>query len=410
VTGLPVLREQAEESVPAESNPPARTIAVLALASAITPFAVDTYLSGLPRIAREFGVSTSTVQLTLTAFLFGLAFGQLVIGPLSDGIGRRKPLLIGSAICIGASILCAVAPSVELLIAARFVQGFTGAAGAVLGRAVIADRTKGEATARYFSLLMVTAGVAPIIAPVTGAALIGSIGWRGVLWVVAAVTVLMSVSVATSIPESLPPERRHSGGLRGFVIRARGVLGNRSFVGYTAAFSFGFMTMFAWVSASPFVLQDMFGLSTAHYALAFATCAGALLTANATNARIVGRVGAHNMARLGLTGLCTSSALMAVNVGVGTYLWPTLILTASAIGSMGFLLSNCAALAIGQVRHAAGTGSAILGASQFGLGAVVAPVVGLGGSHSAVPLGISMICTATIAAIAFVSAARGSAR
>src|SRR5664279_88396 len=166
-------------------------IAVLALAAAISPFATDMYLAGLPRIAREFGVSTSTVQLTLTAFLLGLAVGQLTIGPLSDGIGRRAPLLVASAICIVASVLCAVAPTVGLLIAARFVQGFSGAAGAVLGRAVITDRTTGPTTARYFSLLLAISGVAPIIAPVTGAALLTPIGWRGILWVVTGVSALV---------------------------------------------------------------------------------------------------------------------------------------------------------------------------------------------------------------------------
>ena len=388
-------------TVTTTSTLPRRTIAVLALASAITPFAVDTYLSGLPRIARDFGVSTSVVQLTLTAFLFGLGSGQLVIGPLSDTVGRRRPLLIGSAVCIGASVLCALAPNAGLLIAARFVQGFTGAAGAVLGRAWITDRTTGPATARYFSLLMVTSGIAPVIAPLTGAALIGSIGWRGVLWLVAAVSTLMFIGALTTIEESLPPALRHSGGLRAFAAKARTVVSNRRFVCYTATFSFGFMTLFAWVSASPFVLQNEFGLSTGQYAAAFAACTVSLLAANATNARAGGRFGPRRMVRTGLTVLVVASLGMGANVLLGTHLWPTLVLTVFALGSMGFVLSNCAALAIDGVRHAAGTASAVLGASQFGLGALVAPLVGLAGNHSAVPVAICMTVTSLIAATAF---------
>jgi MFS transporter, DHA1 family, multidrug resistance protein len=389
------------------SNPSLRVVAVLALASAIAPFATDMYLPGLPRLARDFGVSSSIAQLTLTGFLLGLGLGQLIIGPLSDSVGRRRPLLIASAICIAASALCALAPSIGLLIAARFVQGFAGAAGAVIGRAVIADRTSGTTTARYFSLMLVITSVAPILAPITGAAVIGSIGWRGILWVITAITVVMFVGLATSISESLPPELRHAGGTSAFVIKARGVIGNRRFACYTATFAFGFMTMFGWISASPFVLQDKLGLSTTTYALAFASNAVALLGANAVNARIVHRYGQRRMIRVGLSSLMTASVLMGVNVALGTHLWPTLGLSFVTMGSMGLIMGNCASLAIEQVRHSAGTGSAVLGATQFGLGAVVAPIVGLAGSHSAAPLAISMIATTAIAVLAFVGAERG---
>ncbi len=389
-------------------DPSVRIIAVLALASAIAPFATDMYLSGLPRMAAGFGVSTSTVQLTLTGFLLGVGLGQLIIGPLSDSIGRRRPLLIFSAICIVASVLCAVAPTVGLLIFARFVQGFAGAAGAVLGRAVITDRTRGATTARYFSLLMMIGGLAPIIAPIAGAALLNPIGWRGILWVVAGISVITFFGLATSIPESLPPERRSTAGRAGFVTNARAVLGNRRFLLYAATFAFGFMTMFGWISASPFVLQDMLGLSTGWYAAAFAANACALLAANAVNVRVVRRVGQRAMIRVGLTGLMSFSLLLGIDVATGTHLWPTLICAFGVLGSMGFVLGNCAALAIDQVRHVAGTGSAVLGASQFGLGAVVAPVVELGGGHSATPLVVSMIITAVIAVAAFVAAGRKS--
>ena len=389
------------------AKPSLRLIAVLGLASSIAPFATDMYLPGLPRVAHSLDVSTSVAQLTLTGFLLGLGLGQLIIGPLSDSLGRRPPLLIASAVCIGASVLCAVAPSIGLLIAARFVQGFAGAGGAVLGRAVITDRTQGSATARYFSLMLVIGGVAPIIAPVIGASVLDPIGWRGILWVVAAIAALTFLGLLTSVAESLPIELRHSEGLRAFLLKAHGVINNRCFLCYTATFAFGFMTMFGWISASPFVLQSKLGLSTGWYAAAFASNAVALLTANAVNVRLVRRVGQRRMIRIGLSGLLPASVLMGVNVALGTLLWPTLVLAFVTMGSMGLIMGNCAALAIEQVRHSAGTGSALLGATQFGLGAVVAPVVGLAGSHSATPLAISMIVTTSIAVTFFLRAERG---
>jgi DHA1 family bicyclomycin/chloramphenicol resistance-like MFS transporter len=404
VTALPGARIDPEANA---SDPSLRVVAVLALASAIAPFATDMYLPALPRIAREFDVSTSVVQLTLTGFLLGVGLGQLIIGPLSDTTGRRRPLLVASGICILASILCALAPTIGLLIIARFVQGFSGAAGAVLSRAVITDRTSGTTTARYFSLMMVISGVAPIIAPITGAGLLGPIGWRGILWVVAAISVVMFAGLATSIPESLPPELRHSGGVRAFALKARGVLGNRRFTGYAATFAFAFMTMFGWISASPFVLQNKLGLATGWYALAFASNAVAYLTANAVNVKIVRRYGQRLLIKYGLSGLVVASLGMGVNVGLGTHVWPTVVLAFMTLASMGFVLGNCAALAIEQVRHSAGTGSAVLGASQFGLGALVAPLVGLAGSHSAVPLAVSMIVTTALAAMIFTAVGRG---
>ena len=216
-------------AAPATSNPTVaaqpslRLIAVLGLASSMAPFATDMYLPGLPRVADSFGVQTSVAQLTLTGFLLGLGLGQLIIGPLSDSLGRRRPLLVASAVCIAASVLCAIAPTIGLLIAARFVQGFAGAGGAVLGRAVITDRTQGSATARYFSLMLVIGGVAPIIAPIVGAAVLDPIGWRGILWVVAVIAALTFIGLLTTVSESLPRELRHSEGMRAFLLKAHGV-------------------------------------------------------------------------------------------------------------------------------------------------------------------------------------------
>jgi DHA1 family bicyclomycin/chloramphenicol resistance-like MFS transporter len=190
------------------------TIVVLALLTAIAPLATDMYLPALPTMVGDLGSSASGVQLTLTTFLVGLALGQLVIGPLSDQFGRRGLLIVGTVVCALAGVACAFAPSAGFLVAARFVQGFSGAAGIVLSRAVIADRASGERAARLFSLMMVISGVAPVVAPLLGGSLVGAVGWRGIFWILAGVAVVMVVGVLSAVPESLPVERRQRGAWR----------------------------------------------------------------------------------------------------------------------------------------------------------------------------------------------------
>ncbi len=359
------------------------------------------YLTALPRMAGQFAVSTSMIELTLTAFLLGLGFGQLVIGPLSDSIGRRRPLLAGVACCTAASVVCAVAPTIEVLVAARFVAGFAGAAGVVLSRAIISDRTSGSATARVFSLLAIVGGAAPVLAPILGTTFVASIGWRGIFWVLTAITVVVLVVATILLPESLPAERRSKTSAAGLRTNARYVLRNRAFVGYTAVFALNFMTLFAWISASPFVLQGKLGLSTGWYAVAFAVNPVGLIAANAVNARIVRRVGTRRMIGFGLAGLATTIVLQGLNVATGTHLWPTVVLALLSMACNGFVIGNVTALALGQVREAAGTASALLGAAQFALGSLAAPIVGLAGNASAVPVAVSMVVTTTLAIGAF---------
>ena len=158
---------------------PLGLLATLALLSAVAPFSTDLYLPGFPQMVADLRTSPTNVQLTLTACLLGLAIGPLVFGPLSDRIGRVRPLLAGAAICVLASLAAALAPTIEVLIAARFVQGFTGAAGMVIGRAIVSDLATGRAAARAFSLLMLVGGLAPVAAPLAGGFIVGPLGWRG---------------------------------------------------------------------------------------------------------------------------------------------------------------------------------------------------------------------------------------
>ncbi|MBY6537120.1 multidrug effflux MFS transporter [Rhodococcus sp. BP-349] len=371
-------------------------IAMLALLAAVAPLSIDMYLPAFPRMAEEFGVSATAIQLTLTTFLVGLAIGNLVIGPLSDRFGRRPLLLVGTFVSIIATILCAWSPTVEWLTVFRFLQGFTGAAGVVLSRAVISDRARGAAAAKLFSLLVLVNGVAPVIAPLLGGAVIGLTGWRGVFWVLAGVSVLMFVGVLALLPESHPAELRSTGGLSAMIADAREVLSNKRFLGYAGAFAFGFGVMFAYISASPFVLQEVHGLSTTWYSIAFTANALGIVVTSGANAKLVDRVRPEALLRIGLVSMVAFSALLVVDAVVGPYLWATLVLLWFAVASLGLVIANATTLALGEARRAAGTGSAVMGAAQFGLAAVISPLVGLGGEGTAVPMAVTMLVSAII--------------
>ncbi|SEH90593.1 MFS transporter, DHA1 family, bicyclomycin/chloramphenicol resistance protein [Mycolicibacterium rutilum] len=383
-------------------------IIVLALLNAVTPLSIDMYLSAFPRMATEFGTAASSVQLTLTAFLVGLASGQLVIGTLSDQFGRRRPLIIGSVACLIATALCIVAPSIGVLIALRFVQGLTGAAGVVISRAIIADRSRGAEAARLFAVMMLIGVLAPIIAPVLGGTIVTGFGWRAVFVALAAINLLMVAGVVFLVDESLPPELRRPGGLGNLASSARSVLGNRYYLGYTLTMAFAAAGMFAYISASPFVLQNIIGLSPQAYAFTFGGCAIAVGVSSAISARVVGRFGPRRVLVFGVAAMVVDATLMLVDVTVGGVTpWATVALMAGFMAAVGFVYANATSLAVTEVRHAAGSGSAVLGFLQYGTGAVTPPLVGLAGSSSAVPMGVVMFGAAAAAAVALFALTRG---
>ena len=382
--------------------PLALWISVLALLTAIAPLATDMYLPALPTVVTDLGSTASAVQLTLTAFLVGLAIGQLVIGPLSDGWGRRRLLLTGTVLCLVASVACAFAPTAGVLVAARFLQGFGGAAGVVLSRAVITDRTSGDRTARLFSVMMAINGIAPVIAPLLGSSLLGVVGWRGIFLVLALLTLVMTLGAAATVPETLPVERRVRGGLRAIATDVRSALGRRRYLGYTLAFSTAFAAMFAYISGSPFVLQNTLGLSTGQYGLAFGLNAAGLVVASMVSGRLPTRFGPRRQLIPGVGALTLTAAAFLVVVLAGTPRWPTLVVLFLAVASLGFILGNGAALASEEVRDIAGTGSALLGALQFGLGALVSPLVG----SSPLRMAVTMLVAASLAVVALSTLAR----
>lgn len=394
--GERAVAEAAEGSGP---GVPARMLPALALAYAVAPLATDMYLPSLPRVTRELGIRAAGAQMTLTAFMLGLAVGQLVIGPLSDRWGRRRLLLAGTATCAAAGVLCAVAPTIEVLVAGRLLQGLSGAAGIVIARAVIGDLAKGSEAVRSFSVLVVIGGVAPVVAPLAGGALAGPVGWRGIFLVLAGLAVLMFLGALLLVPETLPPQRRHSGGLATTVRGSGALLADRGYLGHALAYGFGFGALFSYIAASPFVFQGVYGLSTGDFALLFAVNAFGFTGTGAVNRRIVGRFGARPLLRIGLRAMAAFSAPLCLLALAGRLPFAAAaVLVFLTVASLGLVAANATALATARAPGAAGSASAVLGALQYALGALVAPLVGLGGDATAVPMALAMCASVCVAA------------
>ncbi|MBC6463229.1 multidrug effflux MFS transporter [Actinomadura sp. HBU206391] len=385
-----------------------RLMFILGALTSIGPLSIDMYLPALPRLTHDLSAGASRVQLTLTACLVGLAAGQLVAGPVSDMWGRRRPLIAGVALYTIASLLCTIAPDVHLLIALRFVQGAAGAAGVVIARAIVRDLHDGPAAARYFSLLMLVNGVAPVAAPVIGGQLLRFTSWRGVFVVIAVIGALMTVAVLVGLRETLRPLDRHTGGLAATLRTFAGLCADRAFMGYALSGGLAFAAMFAYISGSPFVIQNIYGLSAQTYSLIFAMNALGIVAVGQIGGWLVGRVA---LRRLLAAGLCMSLAggvtlQVAVFAGLGLPgVLPALFLVVSAIG---LIMPNSAALALsGRPPGVAGSASGLIGLAQFVIGGAAAPLVGIAGSHTAVPMSIVVGGLTAAASLAFLTLSRG---
>lgn len=374
------------------------SILVLALLSAVAPLATDMYLPGFPLISRDLDASAAQIQMTLTSFLVALALGQLLIGPLSDRYGRRKPLIIGTSLAIVAGGLCIVAPDVHSLIALRALQGIGGAAGVVLARAIIADSSANEVdSARLFQLMMIIGGLAPVLAPIVGTGIVALAGWRAIFAMISLLSLISLLGVVFCLKESLPPEDRTTGGVSELWTTMRALARNRSYVGYTLTTGFTFMVLFSYIASSPFVYQNILGFSPTAYSIAFGINACAMIAGGALSAWLVGRVGPRRLTTYGLAMIQAGAllVLLCVLAGAGPMIMaPAIFMTVAPIG---MVLGNASALAIGQAPHHAGTASAVLGALQFVLGGIASPLVGLAGKYNALPMAVLMVSAALLA-------------
>ncbi len=375
-----------------------RFIVALGALSALGPFSIDMYLPAFPALAREFGASPAQTQLTLSACLLGLSLGQLLAGPLSDAQGRRRPLLFGLGAYAAASLLCAVAPSIGALVALRFVQGFAGAAGIVISRAIVRDLYTGIDIARFFSVLMIVSGLAPILAPVIGGQVLRFTSWRGVFVTLAVIGVLLLVGAAKVLGETLPPHARQSSGLRATLLTFRHLLTDRAFMSYAVVGGLASAVLFAYISASPFVLQEIYGVSPQRFSALFGVNAFALMIMGQVNGRIVGRISPQRLLLGGLTDASAGALVLLAVITTGSLglagVLPALLVV---VAGLGFVMPNATTLALmGAEPRIAGSASALMGMLGFAVGAVAAPLVGIAGV-SALPMALVIAFSATSA-------------
>ncbi|MCP1308672.1 multidrug effflux MFS transporter [Paenibacillus tyrfis] len=385
----------------AQGSVPSRRIwmvFILGSLSAFGPLSLDMYLPALPKLADELSSSTSMAQLSLTACLLGLALGQLYAGPVSDVRGRRLPLLIGLILYGVSSVLCAVAPSAELLVLLRFIQGMAGSAGIVISRAIVRDMYSGTELTKFFSLLMLVNGAAPILAPIVGGQLLEVTSWRGVFVVLGLIGVLMLIAVVLALPETLPQERRSKGGLGNTLTTFRRLLGDRTFMGYALAQGFVIAAMFAYISGSPFVLQDIFGVSPQMFSVCFAINGLGIILAGQVTGRLAGRVSDKRLlvSGLALASVAGVALLLAIVSGAGLY--AILVPLFFVVSSVGIVSTAGFSLAMRNQSEAAGSASALLGVLSFIFGGIVAPLVGIAGNQTAVPMGI-VIAAADVSSV-----------
>jgi MFS transporter, DHA1 family, multidrug resistance protein len=398
----PRTSTSAEARSAAPAKAPLKLLLILGALSMFGPLSLDMYLPVLPDLAKSFDTVESNVQLTLTACLVGLAVGQLVAGPMSDAWGRKRPLAVGLAAYALASVLCAVAPDVVSLTAARLVQGLAGAAGLVISRAMVRDLYEGEALARFFSTLLLVNGLAPILAPVIGGQLTRFTSWRGVFVVLALIGVALLAAALLGLHETLPKEARHreEGKGLGATLRTFGVLSrDRRFMGFILTGGFAFAAMFSYISGSPFVLEKIHGLSAQSFSYVFGMNALGIMLVGQISARLVGRVSAERLLAAGLAMSFTGGMLLLLVTAVfGGSLAGTLVALFLVVSAIGLIMPQVTALALsGYAPSMAGAASAMIGTGQFLFGALAAPLVGLGSKATGMPMAVVIAALTTLA-------------
>ncbi|MFI7599272.1 multidrug effflux MFS transporter [Actinoplanes sp. NPDC049681] len=383
---------QAPERLAAPTAPPTRAplrlVLVLGFLIALAPLTIDMYLPSLPTITAELETTAAAVQLTLTGTLAGLALGQLLVGPVSDALGRRTPLLAGIAVHILASVLCVIAPNLAVLGTLRVLQGLGAAAATVVAMAIVRDLFTGFAAAKLLSRLMLVMGAAPILAPTLGGVTLTWTSWRGVFVVLTLFGIAILTVTALALPETLPAERRRNGGFAGTVRDYGRLFTDRVYLGLILVAGLTMAALFAYVAGSSFVFQDQYGLTEQQFGFVFGAGAVGLITATQLNVRLLrrwspSRILVTSLAAGAVAGVILLTFAITGFGGLAGILVPLWVVLASA----GLAFPNAPALALSRHGEAAGTAAALLGAVQFGVGALAAPLVGVLGT-GAVSMGL----------------------
>lgn len=381
-----------------------RTILILGALSAFGPLAIDFYLPGFPAMALAFATDEKHIQTTLAAYFLGLSLGQLAYGPVADRFGRRIPLLVGVTLFTLASLACAFAPSLDALIAARFVQALGGCAGMVLSRAIVSDKCDAVASAKVFSQLMLVMGLAPILAPMLGGVLVNLYGWQSIFLVLTLFSAGCTLAVALGLPESLPsnqPRQPLSGALRQY----GRLLKDRVFMGHALTGGIAIAGMFAYIAGSPFVFIKLYGVPAEHYGWLFGSNAAGFIMVAQVNARLLAKRGpAFLLARTVWVYLAAGLVLLGISALHTQALWPLLVPLFVCIASLGCIIPNASACAMSGQGARAGSASALLGCVQFSVAAGAAALVGVLHDGSALPMALVIsLCGAAAVGVAMLT-------
>jgi DHA1 family bicyclomycin/chloramphenicol resistance-like MFS transporter len=379
---------------------------VLCLLTVFGPISMDLYLPVLPALTRDLHTSTSAAQLTVTACLLGLAFGQVIAGPISDRFGRRRPLLAGALAYILTAVLCALSPTITTLIAARFIQGLAGAVGIVIAQAAGRDLYSGGKLMRYYGRLTVIAGLAAIVGPVLGGQLASVTDWRGFFVFLAAIGAVILLACLLVFRETLPAPDRTSGGLTQTGSDFRRLLSDRVLLGAVLVTGMVNAALFAYLSGATYVLQGIYGLSPQGYSFAFAFNSLGFIVFGFAAGRLSERLSECATLAVGLA-MCVAGA-GGLLVTAAWHL-PLIAVVASLftmVGGIAVTTPPTTSLALANYPDIAGTASSLLGLARFALGGLAAPLVGLGGAHDAVPLALVTVAVTLLATATFLATIR----
>ncbi|MGB6457222.1 MAG: multidrug effflux MFS transporter [Streptosporangiaceae bacterium] len=387
-----------------------RLVALIGTMSIFGPLCIDMYLPALPEMTAQLRVSASAAQLTLTACVVSIAVCQLLLGPISDRVGRRPPLLVGLAAFLVSSLACALAPNIYVLTSCRLVQGIGGAAGIAISRSIVRDLHSGPALGKFYSTLMLATGLGPVLAPQIGSWILAVSSWRGIFVGLAAFGAVLLVTVWWRVPETLPADRRSSGSIWRALSTTASVSRDRIFLGYALGCALAMGAVFAWVAGSSFVLENVYRLSPQVFGLTFALSGCAMVAGAQLSGRLAGRVGAAALLAAGLATMTTGGVLL-LTVVVSRVVGLAGIIPAAIMVMAGWGLVGPNALALGMQRYpqSAGAASAVMGFLQFAMAAIAAPLPGLRGSADPLPMAILMVgFPATAIATMFALSARAS--
>ncbi|MCD7034620.1 multidrug effflux MFS transporter [Metabacillus sp. GX 13764] len=363
------------------------------------PFTIDMYLPSFPSIVEDYQTQASLVQISLTSCLLGLGLGQLVIGPMSDVLGRRKPLLIFLILYLLASLACSFSPTIYVFIAARLLQGFSAAGGLVISRAIVRDLYRGKELTKFFALLMLVGNLGPIVAPIAGGSVLTFTNWSGVFIVLACVGLVLFLIVTAKLEETLHKEERVASNLPQILKNFKSLIKDRQFAGYALTQGFIIAGIFAYVSGIPFVYQNIYGVSPQTFSLLFGINGVALIIGSQLVGRLTDVIPDQTFLKIGLLISNTAGAALLIALLLKAPLIAVAIPIFFLVSSIGIISTTSFSLAMDSQGHIAGSASALLGLLPFILGSVTAPLVGVAGEYSAIPMGI-VIFSASFLALA----------